>query len=311
MKNKLKLIFILSTVLSLVLVGCSQKPQNEEVIFQVLDAPTEQAVYERDVVYKTGRTGKELDFNIAIPKEASADNKKPLVVCLHPGSWVGGDKDSLNDALYTLSYYGYAAATVNYGLIPGESMISQVENVVEAVEFIAENYQDKGIDKDKIVIMGASAGGHLATLAAQEISSNKSDYDFTLAYLIDMFGPTDLTYYDNLDEEASEGLVDLSKTISYFKNHVDYLVEDEADSYEGAMDIINPIAVVDNSLVKTLVITGDKDSYVPKEVSKEFYDRLDELGVEATYIEVEGVDHQPLNEQLWEQVYKQLESNLK
>ena len=305
----LKRILVLSISMILLLTGCNKKPETSK-IFQLLDQPTEQADYYRDVVYKKGANNKKLDFNLAIPKDASEDNKKPLVVFLHSGTWVAGDKDDFNDIIYTLSYHGYAAATIDYGLVPDENMMGQVDNAIDSIEYIVKNYSDKGIDKDKVVIMGASAGGHIAILAAQKICDDKESYDFNLSYLVDMFGPSDLRYYDDIDEDKQQQIVDLSKSIEYFKNNPEYLLGNKNAYYEEELSKVNPIEVVDKNLVKTLVISGNKDKYVPIEISKSFYNKLKKLGVDAQFIEVDGVGHDPLNEEIWKEIYDVLKGKL-
>ena len=101
----LKRILVLCMSVMLLATGCNKKTETSK-IFQLLDQPTEQADYYRDVVYKEGANNRKLDFNLAIPKEASESDKKPLVVFLHSGTWVAGDKDDFNNVIDTLSYHG-------------------------------------------------------------------------------------------------------------------------------------------------------------------------------------------------------------
>ena len=305
----LKRILVLCMSVMLLATGCNKKTETSK-IFQLLDQPTEQADYYRDVVYKEGANNRKLDFNLAIPKEASESDKKPLVVFLHSGTWVAGDKDDFNNVIYTLSYHGYAAATIDYGLVPNENMLGQVDNAIDSITYIVKNYSDKGIDKDKVIIIGASAGAHIAILAAQKICDNKNDYDFNLSYLVDMFGPSDLRYYDNIDEEKQQEIVDLDKSIGYFKRNPEFLSGDKELDYYDCLSKVNPIEVVNKNLVKTLVISGDQDKYVPIKISKSFYNKLKELGVDAQFIEVSGAGHYPFSEEIWKQIYDTLKSQV-
>ncbi len=292
MRKKLITIFILISMI-LALTGCIKN------VFQPQNNTSDKVGFYSDIVYKKGLKNQDLALNIALPKEASNDNKVPLIILVHPGTWSMGDKDDFNDTIRTLSDYGYAAASIDYGLIPDENMLSQSKNLVDSIKFIVENGSDKGIDKDKVILIGASAGGHLAILAAQEICNNKQDYDFNLIYLVDMFGATDLNNRENLSP-------DLDESIAYLTNS-EFLIGDKNMKVEDAIKKVNPIEIVNKNLTKTLVISGDQDDYIPIEISKEFYERLQDLGVDSEFVEVKGVGHSPLNEEFWKEIFSRLE----
>ena len=65
-----------------------------------------EVVVERDVVFgKGGRSDLKLD--LARPKEG--DGPFPMIVCIHGGGWVGGDRKQMNQALTVLANRGFVA----------------------------------------------------------------------------------------------------------------------------------------------------------------------------------------------------------
>ncbi len=78
-----------------------------------------------------------------------------LLVLLHGGGWVGGDQDDLAGAADALARHGLATCTLNYRLAPDHPFPAQADDLVLALS---------RIDAPDLVLVGHSAGGHLAAL---------------------------------------------------------------------------------------------------------------------------------------------------
>jgi arylformamidase len=94
--------------------------------------------------------------------------KAPLVVFVHGGGWSIGDKRTgtgAKDAHFTGN--GYAYASINYRLVPSVTPAEQADDVSAA---IARLRREPGIDPDRIIVMGHSAGAHLAALVGTDES---------------------------------------------------------------------------------------------------------------------------------------------
>ncbi|OAV43943.1 alpha/beta hydrolase [Lewinella sp. 4G2] len=101
---------------------------------------------------------------------------KPVVVYVHGGAWVTGDKaNNISDKVDLFREEDYLFASVNYRLSPfpfeldNDARIKYpVHNndVAEAIAWIHENVADFGGDPDRIVLMGHSAGAQLISLLA-------------------------------------------------------------------------------------------------------------------------------------------------
>lgn len=109
-------------------------------------------------------------YDVYLP--ASASNA-PIIVMVHGGAWTSGDKQAENVAEAKAGYFvakGYIFVSLNYRLLPQSDPLIQAADVARGIANIQTNALKWGGDKNKIVLMGSGAGGHLAAL----LSSNPS-----------------------------------------------------------------------------------------------------------------------------------------
>lgn len=92
----------------------------------------------------------------------------PLVIFVHGGSWESGDKRSYAWVGEALAQMGYVAVLVNYGLMPGTRFPDFVDDAARAVAQIRRTAAAYGGDTTRIVLMGHSAGAHIAALVAYD-----------------------------------------------------------------------------------------------------------------------------------------------
>lgn len=87
----------------------------------------------------------------------------PVVVNIHGGGFVRGDKRYRSGLCRYFCSNGYVVINVNYRLAPEYCYPAPVEDVVNALNFISGNlYEKYGYDKDRIIVTGDSAGGYYA-----------------------------------------------------------------------------------------------------------------------------------------------------
>lgn len=94
----------------------------------------------------------------------------PLVVFVHGGGWKRGSKDNATGQYKPVHYpgEGYAFASINYRLVPGATVEQQAADVAGAVKALVDRAGVLGIDPQRIVIMGHSAGAHLVALVGTD-----------------------------------------------------------------------------------------------------------------------------------------------
>ena len=93
----------------------------------------------------------------------------PLLVFIHGGGWSIGDKSmSVGDKASHFTEKGWAFVTVNYRLVPKATVEQQAADVAGSLAWLRAHARERGFDPDRIVIMGHSAGAHLAALVGTD-----------------------------------------------------------------------------------------------------------------------------------------------
>lgn len=119
----------------------------------------------RGVQYATaGATSLTLD--VFQPDDRRAN--RPAVVLVHGGAWFQGVPSDMDREGDLLARQGWVAFSINYRLArPGTpAWPGAVDDVRAAIWWVAANAGTYGIDAGKLALLGASAGGHLASLVA-------------------------------------------------------------------------------------------------------------------------------------------------
>ena len=90
--------------------------------------------------------------------QAEGEGPRPLLVVIHGGGWLGGDKTRFSGANYYLDK-GISVAAISYRLAKTDPLPTPVHDAARAVQFMRYKAKDWNIDKSRIVLSGDSAGG--------------------------------------------------------------------------------------------------------------------------------------------------------
>ena len=133
-------------------------------------------------------------MDIYLPANRSSTNTK-VIIMIHGGGWNTGDKADFNEYVDSLKKRepSYAIFNINYRLANTPDIFpAQEQDVKAAVEFIYNKRQEYQVS-DKFVLVGASAGAHLALLQGYKYLTPVKP-----KAIINFFGPTDLVaLYNN------------------------------------------------------------------------------------------------------------------
>lgn len=88
----------------------------------------------------------------------------PTIILLHGGGWKSGNKSHMRPLASALASKGYTCINLEYRLSPEAIFPAGIEDVFVAIDFIIENAEKYGVDKNKIAILGCSSGGQMASL---------------------------------------------------------------------------------------------------------------------------------------------------
>ena len=123
------------------------------------------------------------------------------LVFLHGGLWQALDKDFLTQPLFRrLAGQGHVVLDVAHSLAPAADMSHILADVKQAIAWMKTHAAEYGVDPGRIVLLGASGGGHLALLAAYTPNDPAFQPDDVLAdtsvrAVVSIFGVTDLTAF--------------------------------------------------------------------------------------------------------------------
>lgn len=219
-----------------------------------------------------------------IYKSDIEDKPSPVILYVHGGSWVYGDNGipkGLDPLLNAFNKRGYTIISVSYELlkenVPLENPIIDVK---DSIRWIYKNKEKYNFDTDNIGIMGISSGAHLALMASysgeDKFQGDKElrNYSSKVKYLIDIFGPTELSTLDiaSIDEEYKED------------------IESIVDSWE-TLGKYTPINYISTHTPKTLIIHSEEDEIVPYENAKILYNKLKDNNIKTKLLTLKSGSH--------------------
>ncbi|MDO5707833.1 MAG: alpha/beta hydrolase [Andreesenia angusta] len=218
----------------------------------------------------------------------------PVILYIHGGSWLGGDKRKDTKAFtFKIPSQGYVLATMNYRLAQENSWPAQIEDVFSALKYILKNAEDYKIDKNRIYIWGDSAGAHLAQFAAA--TQNKyEDIKNSLKALISFYGVSDITGFDR---QAKKYGVELSEsTMGSMKSPCCMLMGEIIDKDEDSIlraKNASPIYNIKDGFIPSLIQHGTDDKLVPVDQSIELVEKINEKSPDSEIVfeTFTGADH--------------------
>jgi len=125
----------------------------------VPDAPLRAA---EGVVYAEGSPDTTLDAFTPAAEGAAL----PTVVWVHGGAWISGSSDNVDPYLRILANRGYTAIAPNYTLGPEGTYPTAVGQLNDALAYIVAHADELGVDPNRIILAGDSAGAQLASQLA-------------------------------------------------------------------------------------------------------------------------------------------------
>lgn len=155
-------------------------------------------VKERTVVFGTAADGSKLELDVWGTGRGTTGELRPAILMVHGGGWKYGTRSSTPKWNAWLNDLGYEVFDVEYRMPPPVRWLEEVGDVKAALGWISAHAAEYHVDPARISIMGGSAGGNLALLAAFSVN------DSTLLPSIDVprvqvrtvvnfYGPSDMT----------------------------------------------------------------------------------------------------------------------
>lgn len=258
---------------------------NPELLTNPASLTTNESMDYKDVVYKSDASGSKT-LDIYGPIGEKKPSSSPVIIYVHGGSWIYGNKDIPNALCPLLDSFreeGYTIISTSYTLLDENSVGSfeaPASDVKDTIRWVHKNSSTYNLDVDNIGVIGVSSGAHLSLLAGYSDSnefigdSSLSSYPSTVKYIIDLFGPTDLS---TLNINDAYGPL---KTI----------IETSSD-INSVYDKYSPINYVHKNVPETLIVHSKNDKLVPYENSQLLYDKLLEYKTEPEILTLTKSGH--------------------
>lgn len=206
------------------------------------------------LVYKT-IDGHELKLHIFYPVNHLKTSKKPAIVFFHGGGWNGGSASQFYNQSKYFSTRRLVAISVQYrtekshGTTPKEC----VKDGKSAIRWIRKNATTLGIDPNKIIVGGGSAGGHIAAAIATLNNYNEVGEDTSVSCK-----PQALVLFNPVADNSKEGYGH-DRVKDYWKS-------------------FSPAHNLKTELPPTLIMLGTKDTAFKPHLAEKYKQEMEGLG---------------------------------
>jgi acetyl esterase/lipase len=260
---------------------------------------------ERDVAFwKVPDTERELLCDIWRPGDGDVSGL--AIIFIHGGAWYFMDKDMGTRPFFRhLVAQGHTVMDVSYRLCPEVDIHGMIGDVKRAIAWMKANASRYGVNPEKIVLGGGSAGGHLAQLAAYTpghpalTPEDLDSADLSVCGVISYYGFTDLlALYQFMNLQKLEGgdPVTIGTNLGSwggmrYQGRLDILLGGWPQEAPDMYQLASPVSHVHPDSPPTLLIQGHQDIFCPVDATRAHYTKLVQSGVPAVNVVFPYTNH--------------------
>jgi len=186
----------------------------------------------------------------------------PTAILVHGGGFTNGTKQSYIKPLFDpLTQAGFTWFTINYRLAPQHRYPAPVEDVERAIRWVKDHAAEYKVDRNRIALIGESAGGHLVSLAGARGRGKTR-----VAAVVPFYAPHDLEF-----QVRQRNALGPSMTALFGLTELN-------DAAWKTLREGSPTHYLKGGLPPYLLIHGTKDEQVPYEQSVRFAEKMKALG---------------------------------
>lgn len=212
-------------------------------------------------------------YDLFLPKLRDSEDTLALILYIHGGSWLGGDKFEHHNDCRRWAGKGYVTATMNYSLLSEEdvSIFTMMEEINSCITHITEFSKEKGAIISQMAIAGTSAGGHLAMMY-----SYSQHHSLPIKFEAIKVGPSDFRILFPNDGNSSDE--DMQKFIFQCTGKRAKAKKYSFKELDSIKLIASPINYInDSTAIPAIWAYGEKDELITPEhykALKECYDKF-------------------------------------
>jgi acetyl esterase/lipase len=228
--------------------------------------------------------------------QPGGDNPHPTLIYFHGGGWVSGTKEEAVLEVMPFLQKDWAVVNVEYRLARVSLAPAAVEDCRCALHWVIDHAKDYKFDVNRIVVMGHSAGGHLAlTTGMLPVSAGLDrecppEKEMKVAAIIDWFGITDVG-------DLFEGPNKQDYAVMWMGSQV---------NRDGIAKRVSPLTYVRAGIPPILMIQGDADRIVPYTHSQRLHEALDRSGIPNELVTIPGGHHGGFSDDETEMAYRHI-----
>lgn len=230
--------------------------------------------------------GRSLQLDLYLPTDGGRE--RPLIIYFHAGAWRVGSRKDVERGVLAQVKRGYAVASVSYSLSDTATWPAQLHEAKAAVRWLRAHAVEHGLDSDRFVAWGLSAGGHMASMLG--VSEGVEELEGELGWneessrvqaVVSWCGPSDFL-------QMGQGkIIDHDSP----KSPESRLIGAPIQDCQERVRLANPIAFVHPDVPPCYLSHGDADLLVPYQQSEIFHDALRDAGVPVEMEVLKGYVH--------------------
>lgn len=200
----------------------------------------------------------------------------PCVVVFHGGGWDRDDRSQMSGLNHWLAHHGYAVAAISYRLAPRFPWPAQKEDTLAALAFLKANAIKLGLDPQRLVLLGRSAGGQIAETVAY------SAHDPAIRGVVGLYAPSDINFAYKYARDD-----DVLKSPGLIRR----FVGGAPDAFKARYDDASALGHVSRESPPTLLIHGENDTLVWHRHSVRLEAVLERVNVSCVFVSLPWATH--------------------
>jgi len=231
----------------------------------------------REIYARPG--GPDLAVDLCLPPSRGTNaTKRPGLLVIHGGGWDSGDSTQLAAWNRRWAARGWVVAAINYRLAPANRWPAQGEDAAAALAWLKAHATELGLDANRLVVFGRSAGGQIASAATY------GAHDPAIRGLITLYAPHDMQFAWSVSRE-DDALNSFKLLRQLFGGPPD--TPERRALYDAASGQL--LARADSP--PTLLIHGGRDNLVSPVQSERLAERLAVAGCQYFYLNLPWATH--------------------